>query len=456
MLVWGTAMPMETEVIVLFLQEEDQVFSKEILPALTAFSQEENIELILRDPLEGMPSEITSTPAIVFFGPTGRAIYAGRYTQFSTIENFIRSSRVAPQMAGENCRNDVLTWVQGRTAIITSLKVTELAGNRPPDFDPATFETQLKKGIDLGSTTFQTQSKTCLERTDRTFYWDVHPYLDARQQLFLSYAVYSQFDCVRPVAESLQDPISGPWVQRDSLFQLLGQQLETIVRQTILKSREGDALSVLPASTPEINWGSIYKMPPAQQRRPLQICTDDLGPLPTQWQFAGPLSPRVPAIQFQFPAPLDRYAGEATEISGGLSLQENGSPLKGDFKVRTASLTMGMPGLDEKVHKKYIKIKRFPEAGFQFADLNLDRPLQWGSRTRVAIPGVFSLMKYRKPIAIDAELFPGLDKNGEAILIVSARFQLNITDDFGIDGPDGPDPARKTMYFNLNFLLRPA
>jgi hypothetical protein len=38
-------------------------------------------------------------------------------------------------------------------------------------------------------------------------------------------------------------------------------------------------------------------------------------------------------------------------------------------------------------------------------------------------------------------------------LLVSAQFQLMITDDFKIKGPDGPTPANQTMIFATNFLM---
>lgn len=446
--------PKRGEQLLLFLQKEDQYFATNVLPQLQEYAEKNEILLLVKEPGAGIPAEISSTPALIFFTARGRSLYAGRYAEFSTIENFIRTSRVAAQLPAENCRENILTSKQGRMQVIAPLKITELQGSVRPELDRTGFRQALEAGIAEGAIGFSRQARTCIKRTDRAFYLDVHPYVDKQQSLYLSYAVFSQFDCINPIATSGEQPISGSWADREQLFAALGRKFAAIVSVALNGSTIGDALTAIPETTAFAEWENYYQYPEIAKESARSWDAEALGPLPTEWTFAGPIAPDFPVIQFQFQAPLDRYAGEVQDVSGTIALSEDGSLNSGAFTVETAGLTMGMPELDEKVHRKYIRISRFPEATFQFSDLKSDSSLEWGKISRLSIPGTFQLMRYRKPVLMSAELQPLLDENGQAILLVSAQFQLNITDDFGIAGPDGPAEAAKTMHFNLNFLMR--
>ena len=63
-------------------------------------------------------------------------------------------------------------------------------------------------------------------------------------------------------------------------------------------------------------------------------------------------------------------------------------------------------------------------------------------------------MKKENPVEVVAQITPIIGADGELLLQVSAAFSLNVVDNFGIKGPDGPSPARKMMQFDLNFLMK--
>jgi hypothetical protein len=100
--------------LIVFYQTDNQLFIKEILPKIKQYCKDKNIELIEKNAAEGLPSELTSTPALVFQNGKGRSIYAARYAEFSTIENFIRTSRAFPQQLALNKKKDILTHTNGR------------------------------------------------------------------------------------------------------------------------------------------------------------------------------------------------------------------------------------------------------------------------------------------------------------------------------------------------------
>ena len=69
------------------------------------------------------------------------------------------------------------------------------------------------------------------------------------------------------------------------------------------------------------------------------------------------------------------------------------------------------------------------------------------------IKGQFTFMKKEKELTVNAKFTPVLDDNGKPQMDISVQFGLNITDGYGIQGPDGPEDARKNMAFFMNFKL---
>ena len=117
---------------------------------------------------------------------------------------------------------------------------------------------------------------------------------------------------------------------------------------------------------------------------------------------------------------------------------------------------MGMESFDYNVLNKYIKAYKFPESSFAFQASEELPSLRFGETTSCTVQGSFKLMRKNQPVEVEAQLTPLIDANGIPFLQVNATFSLNVVDDFGIKGPDGPNPARKTMLFNLNFLMKSA
>ncbi|MEO1517878.1 MAG: hypothetical protein AAFV95_22850 [Bacteroidota bacterium] len=444
----------QQELIVIYDAEKDAFFAESCLPQLREYAIDKQLRLVERQPTEGVPSELTTTPAIVYQNHRGRSVYAARYASFSSIVNFVRTARFVPQKAADNCKEEVLCWKKGRAQIVAPIKITPLTGSPPKDFDQQGFHRQALKAIQDSLLQFEQLAKVCLQRTDRAFYLDFHPYQDAEGRFFLSYELYSQFSCIDPVFASGIQPLSGSFDQAFQLFGQAGRQLEQEVARQLRESIIGDAVSPIASDVPQGEWAALNLDLPAA---PTSALVDDaIVSLPAKWEYAGAVDEDTPALQFHFQAPLDRYAGEVRELGGQMQLDEGAGSLQGRFEVATKSLTMGMMDLDAKVLKKYIKAFRYPTSSFEF-DLQSDLPdMKVGQTTNRSIPGTFELMKKRKPIMVDASFSPLLDEEGQPLMLVQAGFSMNITDDFGIDGPDGPAPANKTVMCNLVFYMKPA
>ena len=440
------------EVMVVFTQPGDAHFRTGTLPLLRDFAAQNDMLFLEREARLGLPEEITTTPAIVYQNQRGRSIYASRYAELSTIKNFVRTSRISAQSETRLSRKNCLIKKMGRATLYVQFKVTGLTGEVPKGFSQEAFRTEVQEVVSRHMTGFSRAAETCLQRTDRAFYLDLHPYLDAAGKLLLTVEVYSQFSCRIPVYSLAGTPLTGTLDEQEKVLAEAGALLaETLARQ-IRESTIGDAFTPVPSDVPHLPWDSVS--PPIaggitpQAGGPLRLET-----APKQWTSCRALDAKTPVVAFRFAAPLDRYAGEVRQISGHLNFSADFSRITGRFEADMQTLTMGMQSFDENVLNKYIKAFRFPKATFAFDAPFTLPPAGSGQSIELEVTGTFELMRKKRPVTVKAILTPIRDQSGQPALVVNVNFQLNIVDDFKIKGPEGPDPARKTMLFDLNFLM---
>ncbi len=437
--------------LIVFYQTDNQRFIKETLPKIKQYCTDKNIVLLEKNATEGLPLELTSTPALIFQNEKGRSIYAARYAEFSTIENFIRTSRAFPQQLSLNSKKDVLTYQNGRMKTSTVLKITPISGTVPSNFDAIAFLKKANKAIDNSMQLFDYQEKTDLQKTDRIYYLDFHPFVDKSGKLFLSYEMYSQFSCTIPVFSKIKIPLEGTLDNAETLFAQIGKTFENEIVSQLKNATNGDAYEAISDKTPIVSWQNLGLEIPNNSEMNTVSTDFSSKKLAQQWIFKGAIDKETPMMAFHFQEPLDRYAGEVKQIKGSMQLNDNQELTKGFFEVSTSSLTMGIADFDHKIHEKYIKVGRFPKATFSFDKQQI--PLTFGKTTDVNLVGEFTLMGKKIPLTMTTQLTPSIGSKGEQLLIAQATFSINITDDFGIKGPDGPDPAKKTMNFFLNFYL---
>jgi hypothetical protein len=163
-------------------------------------------------------------------------------------------------------------------------------------------------------------------------------------------------------------------------------------------------------------------------------------------------------VSFSFLAPVDYYAGEVGKLFGDMQLGKSASlsSAMGSFGIETESLSMGDLSLDHSVHGM-LNIADHPKAFFRFKELKdiEGAELSFNGMSQFTVAGELELMGIRAPLEVRAQMEPFLGDDGQARLMVTASFQVRIKETFGLDGPDGPQPAADTMQFLLNFVLKP-
>ena len=162
-----------------------------------------------------------------------------------------------------------------------------------------------------------------------------------------------------------------------------------------------------------------------------------------------------PIMIFSFLSPVDNYAGEVKEISGGMTLGSDlsMSSATGKFTVDVSEVTMGAEDFDYEVQNKMLKMAAFPSADFEFSKIEGGTaPLKIGEKESLKIEGQFTMIGISIPIVVDATIEP-FAENDQVKLQVSGSFQLPLFDKFKIEGPDGPSPAKDKLQFYMKFNL---
>lgn len=432
----------------------EKAFLAHRLPEIRKLADEMGVSVHLVDVRTGAPKEIAVTPLILYQNHRGRSIYQGRTTTADRIRNFIRTSRFIPQGKAPDPRVHIPVWEMERARIWAPLKITRLNGSVPQTYNHTTFVSEATGSIIEGFENFRLKERIDLGRADRGFYMDFHPYLAGDGKFYLSLALFSQFNCKKPV---FMTKVHGSWRHRHAVFRRGAAVLEATVSEIIRDPRSGDSFDPVAASTPKCTWEEIgFPLPPAPVKKevPHLSATD----IPRQWTYAKPGPADPPLIQFRFPAPLDGYAGEVKTASGEFDLPASHKldDAGGFIEVDTRSaITMGNALLDEAIRgSMMLDAKNYPTATFKIENIDSSgRQIAFDRLLPASISGTFTLKGKSIPLTCpgEFELIIGEDETLRMLIRTAFSIDLRI---FNIEEADGPAPARHTLLFDVNLLLK--
>ncbi|MEM7108379.1 MAG: YceI family protein [Bacteroidota bacterium] len=438
--------------IVVFVDEAkklDQKFMADYYEALVEIAETLEIEIVKFDVKDGAPKEITITPQIVFQNQFGRSFYVGRYAELSRFNVFLRTVARNPQTDKSNLKAEILSYRNGRSTTALPVKITEITGGFSGD--PKEFQRKAMAAFYSGFEQFELEEQLDFGRTNRLFYLDVHPFVSEKGKLYLSYEIYSQFNCVVPVFSQLSQPFVAEFTDYENAFRQLAKIFEDEVFRISRTSTVGDGFTPVSETAAVTTWESLG-LALKEGEGYMQTNRMEVTDIGDRWRVMGAIDKITPVVQFNFYAPLDNYAGEVSQLTG--TLRWENELLSGRFFVDTEDVTMGEETYDKNVHKKYIKVKRFPEASFVFENF------KWGRKDMLApdagpqlISGTFSFMGKTREIEAATQIVPVTEKDNTIRLLVTSEFDLNIYEHSKVNGPDGPKAARENMHFKLNFVM---
>jgi polyisoprenoid-binding protein YceI len=448
----------EAELLIVFIQPDvspvSKTFQQRRLSLIGKLAQTLGLNLKVVDARKGSPSTVGITPLIVYQNHRGRSIYQGRTTTLERIRNFIRTSRFVPQGKEPNRRENIPIWQEGRARVWAPLKVAAVTGTSPKDYNHDIFVAQALENIEKGFNKFRVHKSVDLGRADRGFYMDFNPWMSKDGTLYLSLVLFSQFDCKAPV---FQKKLIGPWQEYRNLFQQAGAVMENTVARIIEDPDSGDSFVPVGENTLQTSWESIgFPLPPAPKEKTAELNIS--AEIPQHWILAksGPDDP--PMIQFRFPAPLDNYAGEVKSAKGEFFLAKNLKldSAEGFIEIDTRiAITMGDPLLDEAIQgSMLLSTKNFPTARFDVEKITGDGlPLVYGRLSPAAVNGIFSLKGKKNALSSKMEFEPVIGEDGKPRRLIRGTFKIDLRV-FNIEGADGPAPAKHTLLFDLNFILK--
>lgn len=435
-------------------------FRTATLPELTTAVEALGIEVRVHDVTEGAPEEVSITPLMVFHGYRGRAIYQGRAFDVGKLVHFIRTRRAVPVPSEPYIRQHIPVLVDGRSVIAAPIKITPLAGNLPEGFNGAAFLARARYAIDYAFERFGPRDAISLGPADRQFYMDFHPFRSDDGRLWVSVALFSQFNCIDPVYAGYETPLSGPFEQFEEVFAEAARRLEAEVSHQLATSTLGDGFNTVPSTVDTVSWGDLGLTVPTRSTGTIDAALADVE-LPSRWALA-PATDGAPRLVFNFPPPLERYSGEVGELEGVLDLGDAPTldGASGWVKALTSTVTMGEDTLDSALREKMLFAPKFPDARFELGSIEATdgdaSELTFGRATHIAADGRFVLMGIPIPLSVIGTLEPVIGENGEPQLQVVVSYRIRLAEPFGIEGPDGPNPANDTVIFNMSFAMEAA
>ncbi len=449
------------QLIVLVQPEASELaktFQAEHLPKLEALAGEMGLDFIVKDVSEGPLPGVGITPLVVFQNHRGRSIYQGRYTTLDRVRNFVQTSRFMPQGDEKRKIEDAIGMRDGRSTVVLPLKVTDLVGAPPEDYSHPTFikeirtafkEKPMKPSGPLGD--------VALGRSDRLFYVDLYPYRSEDGTLYLSMAVFSQFHCHEPVFTTGNEPIAAPWDQRGQAISEAVVLANNIVREKINTSAIGDGFNVIAADRASVSWEDFGLPLPPKPANAVNVDPASIV-LSREWTVDVAAQQQRPAVQFGFGAPLEMYSGQATELTGQLTLGEGLSlaDASGKFVVPIKAVTMGEPALDLEIFG-WLAGKKHPDSDFTFDRIETsESKLVFGQVIPGVLVGQFTMKGMTIDLSVPVSIEAILGSDGQPRVTIDGRWTIDITNPFGVAGPDGPEDVASTLIYRCHIVLAPA
>lgn len=432
-------------------------FKEKYLPQIKEVAKAQGVNVKEKLIAKGAPEAVHFTPSMYYQNHLGRSLFLGRYQSLDKVKTFLRTVSRLPQGEIQNEKHDVLVWQRERMRIFSPIKFTALDGVVPSGFDQAAFHAEALTTLAKGANTATLNALFTAQRNDRAIYLALYPYHGTDGKFFLSAEMYSQFNCIEPIMKRFDNPFQGTFKAWQKVVEEAGAALQIEIAKQLASTTKGDGLVPVPSKTPHLTWENLgLTLPKAPEGSKANANANV--PLGTQWEYAGPVEPGSPVINFSFLAPVDNYGGEIKTLFGALQFSAGPSieNTVGKFGIETNSLTMGDAGLDHHV-QEMIAIAEHPKAYFTFEKIvSLEQPkLAFGAITQLVVQGELDFMGVKAPIDVTTQMEPGLDDQGAPRIAVTASFSIRLKEKYNLDGPDGPLPAKDSMQFFLNFLLKP-
>ncbi len=439
----------QKEQLIIFRQNTESTvivdFHVKMMDDIKAIAKKQNLDIIIADIEDGAPKEVTYTPFIAFRNKEGVSLFYGRWNQASKLENFIRTSRIFKQSDAATLKEDILEFKSGRTKVLMPIKITEMTGTPPKDYNYESFKKEVKEYADEGTLKFKQVPQSALGKNTRAFYTAIYVNHDEKCNYAVTSEIYSQFNCETPIYTSFDNPVVSKKLGK--AVKEVALNLEAEIFRQMRNPDNGDGFDAIPSKWQEVTWADIG----GELDGPVLENVDEGEPQKfiAKEKWTTNLNVREgddPFGLFRFMAPLDNYTGELKSMKGNAVLQPGS--ISGAFTVPVSAITMGDKDLDDAISSFILKGDEM-FLGFSWKQAGLKDNLSSGMPVDFKIPARLKLNEKEKSVDVEGRLVP----QGEQ-LQVSASFSIDKSI-FGVEkGPDGPEETKELMEFFLRFNLK--
>ncbi len=446
---------LEREQLIVFLQETNSevqsAFEKDVLPELKLLANNEGMDFIVEMIKESAPRAITYTPCVTFRNNEGESFFMGRWNQADKFKNFIRGGRVMHQNRKETFKRDEWVWNLGRLKIYAPIKITELQGAIPKNWNENNFLQQAYEGIEKGTARFnKIENFNVNNIIMKSFHLAFYPYRDKKGKYSITAEIYSQHNCVTPIYTHFENPIQHKDLKK--AFEKMAAILEEQIVYQMKNPENGDGFDYVPAETKSVSWNSFGKRGSDNN---INTQTGNAFQFKNEWSVKGAFTENTPMIFFKFKGPLGGYMGEVKKMEGRLNLngEKNMNQAEGQFSIPINSITMGDKSLDEAIHTIILEGEKYPKATFQFKKIiQANGNLSQGEKSNIEVEGSMEMKGKKIPVVASGSIYP-MVKNGNSFLHAKMKFEIDKSD-FNVEkGPDGPEDLKEKMEFYMNFLM---
>ncbi len=455
----------QEEVIVFIQKSKESDFTIKKILELEVFIRDLGIPVKVVDiEAKGAPKEVKYTPFIVYQNYLGRKIYKGRYTTLNRLKNFITTVQYIPSDVGKYPVSNALVWKEGRTEFFVQTKITPLEGEIPDEFNPALFMKEAWEGIHKGMEGFNFYLYRDFLLENEIFYLNYYPHITYEGKLYLTYEIYSHYDCITPIYVQGDIPIKTSITGTKRAFYLVAKEMKENLLALWKNSEAGDALSFVDAQIKTVNWEELgFNIPQPPIKPKAKAINIDAFRFVQKWEYTSAASRNKPAVQFYFPPPIHQYSGYLADIQGSIFFETKDSflvsTIKGKFEVRTPSLSMGLEELDKAVHSKMLFVREHPIASFEILQVRAKKgmAISIGTPTYTQVEAKFTLMGKTVRVKAPTQFEPYVNEDGDLFLHVQSTFRIqNIMEVYQIEGPPGPMDTSNNIIVKIDILLEPS
>ncbi|NRA63570.1 MAG: YceI family protein [Pseudobacteriovorax sp.] len=417
--------------------ELDRQFKESLLPQIEEASAKAKTKLVVQDVAGGIPKSVRYTPSVIYQNHLGRSQYLGDLSNLDNLRLFLLTAKRIPQKAVESAYSGFALGV-GRSLTLGHTKITEIEGSKPAGYSYDAFVNEAEGYLANGLRQFENFENITKLRGDREFYFDFYPFLSEDNKLFVTVAVFSQFDCKTPIyISSDMDKPSGTWETRQAVFAEAAAIAESVVLNEI-NSSYTLGFTPVPIDIGDLCFEGLgLDLPPAPAQPDIP-----LGPLPESWQLVSDTN--LGGIQFTLPPDFPARSGSASGVSGTLTFAKGKltDTMNMEVAVETSKVTLGDEGLDAYVHSAdVLNIQMFPDSKFQLTSLIQDiGEVEYGVPYPITVDGTFTMIGISTPVTAKGQMIATADETGAPLLIMNLDFAIDVKDPFGIDPGLGGRP----------------